>query len=395
MLPPSSPPALVCNSFCEDKTQAWDDKCTWGGCNGCSECSSSPECKPTTFLFMSAFDTRFGSYLMRAGHIAAEIDQMPHHKAMHLVSRFSEDSPPPDVVQLELVGAREFLDRSKSGGKISKDLSETREFLTPNQLVSSSGAIFCISIKSVDPAMARFCRESLNATYVLDLVDAPVDFDHNPLQATSPVHGLHLLFRRIVTGADHHHDPTAARDCGYYRDCGADAEAAETESTKLVSNVDVLLVVSETLQRRCEKYFNRFTGGRSMRILVALHHHTNYAPQLVRDPLCDVTTGPFEPSPGNGRLQVQRRTIATTGLPITSDESKGSFNRRTLVRRGLSLVGLEGYTEDNLAGVEELRRIFANASLSLRIIDHTAMSPHVMTNRAARVTGKTHGPGRL
>ena len=132
-----------------------------------------------------------------------------------------------------------------------------------------------------------------------------------------------------------------------------------------------------------------------MRILVALHHHTNYAPQLVRDPLCDVTTGPFEPSPGNGRLQVQRRTIATTGLPITSDESKGSFNRRTLVRRGLSLVGLEGYTEDNLAGVEELRRIFANASLSLRIIDHTAMSPHVMTNRAARVTGKTHGPGRL
>lgn len=102
-----------------------------------------------------------------------------------------------------------------------------------------SGAIFCISIKSVDPAMARFCRESLNATYVLDLVDAPVDFDHNPLQATSPVHGLHVLFRRIVTGADHHHDPTAARDCGYYRDCGADAEAAETESTKLVSNVDV------------------------------------------------------------------------------------------------------------------------------------------------------------
>ena len=36
-----------CKPFCEDKTQAWDAKCTWGGCNGCSECSSpAPECKP-------------------------------------------------------------------------------------------------------------------------------------------------------------------------------------------------------------------------------------------------------------------------------------------------------------------------------------------------------------
>ena len=24
----------VCKPFCEDKTQAWDDKCTWGGCSG-------------------------------------------------------------------------------------------------------------------------------------------------------------------------------------------------------------------------------------------------------------------------------------------------------------------------------------------------------------------------
>ena len=32
---PPSPPA-VCKPFCEDKTQAWDDNCTWGGCNGCS-----------------------------------------------------------------------------------------------------------------------------------------------------------------------------------------------------------------------------------------------------------------------------------------------------------------------------------------------------------------------
>ena len=31
----------VCNPFCEDKTQAWDAKCTWGGCNGCSECAPS------------------------------------------------------------------------------------------------------------------------------------------------------------------------------------------------------------------------------------------------------------------------------------------------------------------------------------------------------------------
>ncbi|EOD39597.1 hypothetical protein EMIHUDRAFT_200139 [Emiliania huxleyi CCMP1516] len=26
----------VCKPFCEDKTQAWDDKCTLGGCNGCA-----------------------------------------------------------------------------------------------------------------------------------------------------------------------------------------------------------------------------------------------------------------------------------------------------------------------------------------------------------------------
>ena len=36
----------VCKPFCEDKTQAWDDKCTWSGCNGCTECSSpAPVCK--------------------------------------------------------------------------------------------------------------------------------------------------------------------------------------------------------------------------------------------------------------------------------------------------------------------------------------------------------------
>ena len=41
-----SSPAPVCKPFCEDKTQAWDDKCTWGGCNGCTECSSpAPVCK--------------------------------------------------------------------------------------------------------------------------------------------------------------------------------------------------------------------------------------------------------------------------------------------------------------------------------------------------------------
>ena len=41
------PPAPVCKAFCEDKTQAWDDKCTWGGCNGCTECFvPEPECKP-------------------------------------------------------------------------------------------------------------------------------------------------------------------------------------------------------------------------------------------------------------------------------------------------------------------------------------------------------------
>ena len=38
--PPPSPPSppAVCKPFCEDKTQAWDAKCTWGGCNGCTEC---------------------------------------------------------------------------------------------------------------------------------------------------------------------------------------------------------------------------------------------------------------------------------------------------------------------------------------------------------------------
>ena len=33
--------------FCEDKTQAWDEKCTWTGCTGCTECIvPEPECKP-------------------------------------------------------------------------------------------------------------------------------------------------------------------------------------------------------------------------------------------------------------------------------------------------------------------------------------------------------------
>ena len=36
----------VCKPFCEDKTQAWDDKCTWGGCNGCSECGAEPSPPP-------------------------------------------------------------------------------------------------------------------------------------------------------------------------------------------------------------------------------------------------------------------------------------------------------------------------------------------------------------
>ena len=42
--PPSAPPPVVCKPFCEDKTQSWDDKCTWGGCKGCTECA--PVCKP-------------------------------------------------------------------------------------------------------------------------------------------------------------------------------------------------------------------------------------------------------------------------------------------------------------------------------------------------------------
>ena len=36
---PSPSPPTVCKSFCEDKTQAWDDTCNWRGCNGCTWCT--------------------------------------------------------------------------------------------------------------------------------------------------------------------------------------------------------------------------------------------------------------------------------------------------------------------------------------------------------------------
>ena len=35
-----------CKPFCEDKTQAWDAKCTWDGCNGCSDCVPPPHAPP-------------------------------------------------------------------------------------------------------------------------------------------------------------------------------------------------------------------------------------------------------------------------------------------------------------------------------------------------------------
>ena len=47
---PSLPPSPECKPFCEEKTQGWDAKCTWGGCTGCSECSVSPPPTPPPYV---------------------------------------------------------------------------------------------------------------------------------------------------------------------------------------------------------------------------------------------------------------------------------------------------------------------------------------------------------
>ena len=44
-LPPPAPaPALSgkCGRFCPTKTHAWEERCRWRGCSGCSECATSP-----------------------------------------------------------------------------------------------------------------------------------------------------------------------------------------------------------------------------------------------------------------------------------------------------------------------------------------------------------------
>lgn len=74
-----------------------------------------------------------------------------------------------------------------------------------------------------------------HAKYVLDLVDAPVDMDHDPSQNTAPTHQLYSIFSRYLTERlPHHHDRPPIPD------------APSHDDLVLATFVDVVLVASET-----------------------------------------------------------------------------------------------------------------------------------------------------
>ena len=170
----------------------------------------------------------------------------------------------------------------------------------------ANSMLICISIKSIDPIMSARCRNTHHGLYVLDLVDAPIDMDHllsdgSDIQSESVIHKLHQLFHPLNTNIN--------------------------SSTFLTSNVDVMLVASTYQQRLYELMFPSF------RTIVARHHHTNYCPQLVRDPNCGSSSNAI-------------------------------------------VIGMEGFTRNNLHAefVQHVEHHLQDNGFELLVIDHTSLN---------------------
>ena len=95
-------------------------------------------------------------------------------------------------------------------------------------------------IYKINPSLSTWCRNVQHAKYVLDLIDAPVDMDHDPSQNTSPTHQLYSIFSRYLT-TDHlprqheHHQPIP--------------DAPSNDDLVLATFVDVVIVASETQKK--------------------------------------------------------------------------------------------------------------------------------------------------
>ena len=94
-------------------------------------------------------------------------------------------------------------------------------------------------IYKINPSLSTWCRNVQHAKYVLDLIDAPVDMDHDPSQNTSPTHQLYSIFSRYLI--DHlprqheHHQPIP--------------DAPSNDDLVLATFVDVVIVASETQKK--------------------------------------------------------------------------------------------------------------------------------------------------
>jgi hypothetical protein len=138
------------------------------------------------------------------------------------------------------------------------------------------------------------CRHDMNAKYVLDLVDAPVDQDHSPAIPTSTLHSLFVEFNLTKT------TPAANR----------------TRFSIVSAYVDILLVASLKQQRI---YSIRWPN---ISVIVARHHHTNYSPQYVYNPLCNNNNDGGGGGGGGGiggkskRRRMGRKSIGMIGFTI-------------------------------------------------------------------------------
>ena len=97
--------APVCKPFCEDKTQAWDDKCTWGGCNGCSACFVPPPTAPPP-------SAQQGPQLV--GHVGC------HHHGRHVRGTSAFDK---DISSWNTSAVRSMIDMFDGASSFDKDIS--------------------------------------------------------------------------------------------------------------------------------------------------------------------------------------------------------------------------------------------------------------------------------
>ena len=230
--------------------------------------SQSNPSNPSTILFMSNLSHSWGSYEMRANQMSTEINRLaPTYTSFHL----------------------------------------TQPFLPSTKLNTSNSNYHCVSIKSIDPIMSRYCRTTLNASYVLDLVDAPVDQDHLPTLLNSPMHQMYQIFRQFLWINQ------------------TKSISTNTNTKYMDDNVDILLVASKKQQSIYQLVWP------NIEIIVARHHHTNFHPQLVRDPECN---------------------------------------------KNANVVGMIGYTKDNInpSLLTNVQTILKQQDFTLQVIDQTGFN---------------------